>query len=106
MKRFMSCMNLVEAHHVANLLQSAGIRTELRNTFLAGAVGDIPFMEAGPQVWIDERQDEAVARRIMQESQQTSLRAGWMCEHCGEPSEGQFAQCWNCGAPRPFEHDE
>jgi len=106
MKRFMSCMNLVEAHHVANLLQSAGIRIELRNTFLAGAVGDIPFMEAGPQIWIDDRQDEDVARKIIEESRQTSSRANWVCENCGEPGEGQFAQCWNCGAPRPFAHDD
>lgn len=105
MKRFMSCMNLVEAHHVANLLGSAGIRSELRNTFLAGAVGELPFMDVGPQIWIDERQDEAVARKIVEESRQAPLQAAWVCDSCGEPSEGQFAQCWNCGAPRPFACD-
>ena len=25
----------------------------------------------------------------------------WVCARCGERLEGQFAQCWNCGADRP-----
>ncbi|MGL1833958.1 putative signal transducing protein [Rhodocyclaceae bacterium SMB388] len=105
MKRFMHCLNLVEAHHCANLLRSAGIHAEVRNTFLAGAVGDIPFIEAGPQIWIDDRQDETIARTILTESEQAPRAASWRCERCGETMEGQFAQCWNCGALKPFEHD-
>lgn len=27
----------------------------------------------------------------------------WTCRRCGEECEGQFAQCWNCGAERPEE---
>jgi hypothetical protein len=102
MKRFMNCMNLVEAHHYANLLRSAGIRAELRNTFLAGAVGDIPFMEAGPQIWIDDRQDPDLARTIIEESRRAPTQSAWHCAACGEDIEGQFAQCWNCGAMRPL----
>lgn len=104
MKLFMHCMNLVEAHHRANLLRSAGIRAEVRNTYLAGAVGDIPFMEAGPQVWIDDRENTDIARTIIEEAERAPTQASWHCEACGELIEGQFAQCWNCGALRPFEH--
>ncbi len=102
MKLFMHCMNLVEAHHRANLLRSAGIRAEVRNTYLAGAVGDIPFIEAGPQIWIDDRQSVEIAHTIIEEAGRTPTRSEWRCEACGETIEGQFAQCWNCGAMRPL----
>lgn len=102
MKLLLHCMDLVEAHHRANLLRSAGIRAEVRNTFLGGAVGDIPFIEAGPQVWIDERENAAVARAIIDEVEHAPVQAAWRCEACDELIEGQFAQCWHCGATRPF----
>ncbi len=102
MKLFMHCMNLVEAHHRANLLHSAGIRAEVRNTYLAGAVGDIPFIEAGPQIWIDDRENEQLARAILDEAGQPTTQSSWHCESCGETIEGQFGQCWNCGAMRPL----
>ncbi|MFN3984862.1 MAG: DUF2007 domain-containing protein [Rhodocyclaceae bacterium] len=102
MKKLATCLNLVEAQHQVNLLLSAGIRAEVRNTFLGGAVGDIPFIEAGPQVWVDERQDAAVARAIIAEAANPPAAEDWCCEQCGETSEGQFAQCWHCGALRPW----
>ena len=102
MKLFLRCLDIFEAQHKANLLRSAGIRAEVRNTFLTGAVGDIPFIEAGPQIWIDPRESEEVARTIILEAEQAPTGPDWTCESCGEAIEGQFAQCWNCGAPRPF----
>ena len=98
----MRCLDLFEAHHKANLLLSAGIRVEVRNTFLTGAVGDIPFIEAGPQIWIDSRESEETARTILREAGEAPVGPDWVCESCSEPIEGQFAQCWNCGAARPF----
>ena len=105
MQLFMRCLTLVEAQHCANLLLSAGIRAEVRNAFLAGAVGEIPFMEAGPQVWIDERQDAERARAILTEAGQANTRSPWQCSGCGETIEGQFTSCWNCGEVRPFVAD-
>lgn len=102
MKLFLRCLDIFEAQHKANLLRSAGIRAEVRNTFLTGAVGDIPFIEAGPQIWIDPRESEEVARTIILEAEQAPSGPEWTCESCGEVIEGQFAQCWNCGSARPF----
>lgn len=102
MKLFLRCLDIFEAQHKANLLRSAGIRAEVRNTFLTGAVGDIPFIEAGPQIWIDPRESTEIAHTIIREAEQALPGPEWVCESCGETIEGQFAQCWNCGAPRPF----
>ncbi len=102
MKLLLRCLDLFEAQHKANLLRSAGIRAEVRNTFLTGALGDIPFLEAGPQVWIDARESEDTARAILYEAEQAPSGPDWVCDACGEVIEGQFAQCWHCGALRPF----
>lgn len=102
MKRFMQCLTLIEAQHCVNLLRSAGIRAEVRNAFLAGAVGEIPFIEAGPQVWMDERHDPESARAILAEAGRADARPPWQCGECGEKMEGQFTACWSCGAVRPF----
>lgn len=103
MKRFLHCLNVVEAQHCANLLRSAGIAAEVRNTYLAGAVGDIPFIEVGPQVWIDSLQDETLAREVLAQAMAAPTQPAWRCQHCDEAIEGQFAQCWRCGGMRPAE---
>lgn len=101
MKRLLSCLSLVEAQHCANVLASAGVHVEVRNTFLGGAVGDIPFLEAGPQVWIEASQDVAYAQQLIAEAAAPLPSPAWRCAACGEESEAQFAQCWRCGALRP-----
>lgn len=102
MKRLLTCANLVEAQHKANLLIAAGIRAEVRNTYLAGAVGDIPFVEAGPQVWVNAGHDVQAALNVLAAADCIASDPDWVCAECGEPIEGQFAQCWQCGAMRPF----
>lgn len=103
MKRLLRCLDVFEAHHCANVLRAAGITAEVRNTLLSGAVGDIPFIEAGPEVWVDERQDAEQARAVIKAATQAPALPPWQCPACGEELEGQFAQCWHCGAVRPSE---
>lgn len=100
MKLFMRCDHPVQAAHYANVLRAAGIRCEVRNTTLSGAIGDIPFLECAPQVWIDSWLDEPRARQLLAEIQQPVQGASWRCA-CGEEIEPQFGVCWSCGAVRP-----
>ncbi|WP_199797646.1 putative signal transducing protein [Pseudazoarcus pumilus] len=102
MKLFLRCLDAIDAHHRANLLRSAGIRAEVRNTHLAGALGDIPFIEAGPQIWIDATESIERAQEVLKLAEAAPPQPDWRCE-CGENIEGQFAQCWNCGRIRPLD---
>ncbi|MCA3168731.1 MAG: DUF2007 domain-containing protein, partial [Burkholderiales bacterium] len=52
MKLLRRADDLVTAYHWANVLKAAGIQCEVRNTALTGALGDIPFSEASPQIWV------------------------------------------------------
>lgn len=82
-------------------LRAAGIRCELRNTTLSGAIGEIPFLECAPQLWIEHESDEARALEILEQLRTPPSGPVWRCLRCGEPSESQFGACWQCGAERP-----
>jgi hypothetical protein len=81
-------------------LRAAGIACELRNTTLAGAMGEIPFLECAPQLWIEHDTDEPRALALLAELRQPPAGPAWVCAECGETVEPQFGACWNCGATR------
>jgi hypothetical protein len=87
----------------ADTLRAAGIRCEVRNTTLAGALGEIPFLECAPQLWLMSDADEARAREILQQLREPATGLPWRCGSCGEESEPQFGTCWKCGQTRPPE---
>jgi hypothetical protein len=99
MRLLQRCDNRLQAEHYANVLRAAGIRCEVRNTSLAGALGEIPFMECAPQLWIDSALDEPRARQFIAAAQQPVDGPSWLC-NCGELIEPQFGACWHCGASR------
>ncbi|MGH6610781.1 MAG: putative signal transducing protein, partial [Burkholderiaceae bacterium] len=50
MKLLIRADNSLQASIWADTLRAAGIRCELRNTALSGALGEIPFLECAPQL--------------------------------------------------------
>ena len=55
----------MEAGRVRSLLESNGIQTFMKNEFLAGAVGELPFQEIAPQVFIVDHGDFDEAMRLI-----------------------------------------
>lgn len=100
MKLLIRCDQTLQAAHLANALRAAGVACEVRNTTLSGAVGDIPWLECAPQVWIKNDLDEAHARSLLRELMQPVSGPTWQCAQCGEELEPQFGACWACGSPR------
>jgi hypothetical protein len=101
-KRVYTAESLVQVMHVRNLLQSEGVRAELRNERLGGAVGEIPFLEAWPELWVAELDFDRAQELIELELHGHGLaEPEWTCAGCGELVEGQFTECWSCGRARP-----
>jgi hypothetical protein len=101
MKLLARADHLVQATIWAESLRAAGIRCVLRNTTLSGAIGEIPFLECAPQLWLERDSDEARALEILHQLRHPVHGPQWRCERCGELSEAQFGACWQCGASRP-----
>lgn len=98
MKKLTSADNIVTIHHYRNILKADGIQCEIRNEHFGGILGEMPFPETWPQLWITNDLDFDRAMQLIEESKQENASSGsWRCKDCGEENEGQFAVCWKCG---------
>jgi hypothetical protein len=97
LKRVYRAASLLQVAHARNVLTTAGIQSELRNQYLAGAMGDLPMMETWPQLYVDDA-DERFALSALARAAAVPSGVPWICGGCGERLEPQFTQCWRCGA--------
>jgi hypothetical protein len=99
MKRVFRAASLIQVAHARNVLLTAGIQSELRNQYLAGALGDLPMLETWPQLYVDDA-DESAALTALARAAAAPTGSGWICAACGEELEPQFTTCWKCGGAR------
>jgi len=99
LKKLTTADSLVTINHYKNLLEAEGIPAFLKNEHLSSIVGEMPFMEVWPELWIKNDLDYDRAKQLIDASkiEDESPRASWRCKHCDVENEGQFAACWNCG---------
>lgn len=105
MKPLVASLNLLEIHHLKNLLEAEGIRCWIRNELLSRLAGDIPFTECALELHVLAEEDRWRAERLLAEWRAARPASGpaWTCTTCGETIEGQFTACWHCGRARPSE---
>ncbi|HEU4458774.1 MAG TPA: DUF2007 domain-containing protein [Methylibium sp.] len=100
MRRLRPAPNLAIATLWADLLREAGIAVSVQREFACGLAGQIPPDQALPELWVRHEEQHARATALL-EALERSPERRWVCTACGEPVEGLFEQCWNCGAPMP-----
>lgn len=89
--------DLSRVGQLQSLLESNGIRTFLKNQFVSSVLGEIPFVEVVPQLFILEEKDLLRARELLQmDRPMEEPAADWKCAQCGVDVEGNFDRCWNC----------
>jgi hypothetical protein len=98
-KRVYRAASLLQVAHARNVLITAGIPCEMRNLYLAGALGDVPMMEAWPQLYVEDA-DLDYALSVLKRASSVQAGAPWICEGCSEQLEPQFTCCWRCGRER------
>lgn len=96
MKRVYSSLNRLLVHHARNLLEAEGVQCVVLNENLAGAMGEVSFLDCEAQLWVREDRDAARAAAILAAERSAQAGPPWRCA-CGEQLDGQFTQCWNCG---------
>jgi hypothetical protein len=109
MKQVHVARHAPEAHLLRGFLESNGIAAIVRGEFLTSGWGELPIDVCG--VWIaDDAQYERASALLLSFLRGDAAREFrgqyWRCPACDEQLEGQFTQCWNCGAPRPPLKDE
>ena len=83
-------------------LEQEGIACLLRNVDLSSALGEIPFLECLPELWVLDDEMFPRARMLLKGWTDPGMvnSQGWVCAGCGESLEGQFDACWKCGRLR------
>lgn len=82
-----------------SLLEAHGIPTFIKNQFASSVMGEVPFVEVCPQLYILDDRDLGRARQLLPpELPAPAHERDWICPECGVAIEGQFGQCWNCAA--------
>jgi len=86
---------------VQSLLESEGIRTFIRNEYSSSVVGELPFVEVVPQLYVLEAKDLPRAMELLKlDLPVENAGENWTCPDCGIDVEGNFSRCWQCGAAR------
>lgn len=106
LKKIFIGRDAMEAHFFCDLLHSAGIEATVMGEALSIARGDLPLTgETLPSVWVKDADVDKAAQIVegfvARGKEDISTAALWKCPHCGEQIEGQFTECWSCGAARP-----
>ena len=107
MKRVYRSELLPDVGHWKNVLELRGIPCQLRHAHLASIVGELPWLETWPELWVLDDRDAEVATRIIRQGHDPALSRGnpWACNGCGERLEAQFTTCWSCGSDRVPERE-
>ena len=103
MKQIHTAKHALEAHVIKGFLESHGIEAVVRGEMLTSGWGELPVDLCS--VWITDDAQFDQADRLLIAFLKGTLASelgaqSWQCPDCNEMLEGQFAECWNCGARR------
>ena len=105
MKKIYENLEFAMVSHIKSLLESKGIRCEIRNEGGVSVAGEVPFTQVYPELWVLSNADVPQAKTFVEEYRRridnTPVPPDWICQSCGEKVEGQFGECWNCGKRAP-----
>lgn len=88
----------IEVTAVRLALEREGIRTRVRTTATRFRLRGAVFVRHSQDL---ERARAVVARHLKGSlPSEVVLAEPWRCRSCGELIEGQFQECWNCGASK------
>ena len=98
MHKLYAASSLQEAYLIAGMLATAGIDAQILNQHSQGGLGEIPFGEVYPEIWLADDANMAAARRIIDAYEQPAADPGTVvCWSCHEENPADFDVCWHCG---------
>ncbi len=82
-----------------SLLESHDIKTFIKNQYGSSVMGEVPFVEVVPQLYVLEEKDLPRAKELLQlDLPVKQPDEDWVCPECGVEVEGIFDRCWKCGS--------
>ncbi len=79
-------------------LKAAGIEARVLNEHAQGGMGEIPFTQTYPEIWIMRESDMGSARKIIAALARAPVsQRAIRCHACAEINPPGFEICWHCG---------
>lgn len=101
MKQVYTCPDTLRLGNARNLLEQAGIDTEMRNEYASSGVGELGFTDAWPSLWVINDGDYSRACKLVKTAFTDEPGADWLCQQCGESNPSGFELCWHCETAAP-----
>ncbi|MFT7223382.1 MAG: hypothetical protein ACI82Z_000916 [Cellvibrionaceae bacterium] len=98
MQKIYTAQTLLDVTDIKNFLEAARIPCELRNEYAAGGIGELSFIDAWPELWVNN-EDVRTAQQLI-DSRETIAGHEWRCP-CGEMNGQNFLSCWACQRDKP-----
>ena len=99
MKRLYSSLNISEIGLLKSLIEEDGIPCFIRDERSSLAMGEVPFLDCMPELWVVDDADSPRAQALLEKwhGAEPAPAEPWTCPQCGTENEGQFGACWQCG---------
>jgi len=95
-RKLFTANNILEAQLLDLMLRQDGVNSHVKNDSLQSGVGEIPFVEMWPEVWVLDDRHWVKATEILRQFRQARSTDEWVCPHCKETNPGTFETCWSC----------
>ncbi len=98
MKRVYLADNLIDAQLIADTLASLGIINHIFNANAAGAMGELPYSQTSPEVWVENYSLISRAMEVITALSAPIPGPDKLCPNCGEHNPANFLSCWQCAS--------
>lgn len=103
MKKLYIANDLIEARLLDSILKSHRLSSVVRNESLQGGIGELPYVEIWPEIWIKNLNDWDAAKELLSGFTKINPEEDWKCLNCRETNPGSFQTCWSCNASIDFQ---
>ena len=103
MKKVYENMEYTRVGYFQSILEAEGIRTTVQNYGVSTAMGELPFTEVFPELWVLDDQDCERALRLIRKELEEPPKpkiGEWTCSKCGSTVDAGYMECWKCGASK------
>ncbi|NMH59252.1 DUF2007 domain-containing protein [Alteromonas ponticola] len=109
MKKLFASDDRFLVQQVRSELEALDIPYLMKNEFISGAIGELPWQEVMPEIWLIDDTWEAKASKVidvlkqnLQDDNDKMCAQLWQCPQCHELNEPEFESCWQCEFEQRF----
>lgn len=83
-------------------LDALAIPYMIKNEYASGAMGELPWQDTQPELWLIDDTWQARAKQVMDALMAHSVSSPgdkeqeWVCRNCKEKNGAAFDFCWQC----------